>query len=412
MGKLGRYLRCTRGNTAVMFALAAVPMLLTAGVSIDMARANRSQAMLQVAADAAALAAAAKIDQGKFGGSSTNAIVASMVESYVMANNAGDAVDAINSIESSFDGKTGKLTVRIKGKINTSLMKLAGVDEMQIDAVAEVLVTQKALEVVLVLDNTGSMAGAKIDALKVAATNLTNSVFENAGPTSEVRMGVVPFSEYVNVGLGGNNGAWLDNTVMPAGAAWEGCVGSLASPQDESASGNSGGDQYTPMGGVNCVAPLLPLTTDKASVLGKISGMKAEGNTYIPAGLLWGWHVLNSDAPITGALTNADLAKINGTKAIVLMTDGANTISPSYPMHDGSDVGLANTLTASLCANAKAANIKVFAVTFELTDPTILDIMEDCANEPGMSFDASNGSALNSAFSDIAAQLAGIHLSQ
>jgi Flp pilus assembly protein TadG len=412
MGKIKGFLSDAKGNTAIIFALAAVPLLLAAGVSIDMARANRSQAMLQAAADAAALAAAASIESGKMNGNNISRAVATLVSDYVIANHATAAVDQIDGITAEFDKDNGELSVSVRGKMNTSLMKLAGIDKMDIVASSEVVVKQKALEVVLVLDNTGSMAGGKIAALKVAAANLTEAVFANVGPMSSVKVGVVPFSEYVSVGMGPTSGGWLDIDVVPTGSAWEGCVGSRPSPEDEIVDANNGSGKFNRVGGVNCVTPLLPLTDEKDTVLGKISAMGSEGDTYIPSGLLWGWHVLQAEEPISGALSDAQLTSINGTKAIVLMTDGANTISPAYPLHTGSNVAQANELTAQLCQNAKAANIKLFTVAFEVTDVAIKEILDTCATEPGMSFDAVNAEALNAAFSDIAEQLSSIHLSK
>jgi Flp pilus assembly protein TadG len=406
-----KFLRNSCGNTGIMFALAAVPMFLVAGASIDLARANRSQAMLQAAADAAALAAAANMEQGK-AGKNFNAAVSTLIHDYIIANNASEALDMMDGVDADFDNKTGKLSVKVRGKIKTSLMSLAGINQMDIIASSEVEVKEKALEVVLVLDNTGSMAGTKIAALKLAASELTESVFANVGPMSSVKIGVVPFSEYVNVNDADKSGGWLDNDVVPTGAAWEGCVGSRPSPENVSIQGGNGTSRYARVGGVACVTPLLPLTTEKTDVLSKINSMGSEGNTYIPGGLLWGWHVLNADKPIEGGLTASEMTKINATKALVLMTDGANTISPTYPMHAGTDVALTNQLTAQLCQNAKAANIQVFTVAFEVTDLIIKDILQACASDPTMAFDATNSEALGAAFGDIAQQLSSIHLSK
>ncbi len=49
---------------------------------------------------------------------------------------------------------------------------------------------------------------------------------------------------------------------------------------------------------------------------------------------------------------------------LVLMTDGENTISPTYPYHDGSNTTTANNLTRDICTNIKADNIEVFSIAF------------------------------------------------
>ena len=45
--------------------------------------------------------------------------------------------------------------------------------------------------------------------------------------------------------------------------------------------------------------PILPLTTDKASVVTMIQGLIAKGGTNILEGLMWGWRVLSPEAPFT-----------------------------------------------------------------------------------------------------------------
>ncbi len=60
------------------------------------------------------------------------------------------------------------------------------------------------------------------------------------------------------------------------------------------------------------------------------------GNTVIPAGLLWGWRVVSPGAPFTarGAYNDEKLVK-----AIVLLTDGENNVNRRANFHDKSSYG-------------------------------------------------------------------------
>jgi Putative Flp pilus-assembly TadE/G-like len=394
LGWLRKYLSNAAGNTAMIFALSAMPLVLAVGAAVDYSRATQAKAALQAAVDSAALgtsadsALVAQIMLGK-----GQAELKQRVENYLKANDALDVINSLDSITAEYDKKKQSVIVSVKGTLKTSLMTLAGVQNMDIGTTAEVGIGSNALEVALVLDNTGSMGGQKLADLKLA-------------------IGIVPFSEYVNIGVTTPTHGWLENFTYPAGSVWQGCVGSRPSPQDESiALGKL--DKYTPVGVPNCVIPMLRLTSDRSAIENKISEMAAQGNTYIPVGLLWGWNMLTEAHPLDDAMSASEMKKLGGRKAIVLMTDGANTISTDgSPLHDGSDVVKANNLTKKLCANAKADGVEIFTVAFQVNDSTIKKILDDCASKPEMAFDATNSVALKAAFLKIGQQLSTLHLSR
>jgi hypothetical protein len=106
----------------------------------------------------------------------------------------------------------------------------------------------------MVLDNTGSMSGSKITALKTAATAATEIIFNAGGSEPDaVKIGLVPFAATVNVGTGFDRAWWMDaNAQSPAhhhshtwnadinrwdlfdelNVDWAGCVESRAEPHD------------------------------------------------------------------------------------------------------------------------------------------------------------------------------------
>ncbi len=366
--KFKQFCQNNNGNTAIVFALAIVPLLLSVGVSVDMVRANRAQIRMQAAADAAALAAGAEVKEN--GVTSVNAVVTKLVADFATANDLYKSVDVIESVDTKIDKKTGKLMVTVKGKMKTSLMSMAGFATMDVNAKAEVGFSGASLEIALVLDNTGSMSGSKLSSLKNSARQLVQTIFDKQDNYETLKMAVVPFSEYVNVGLANAGAPWVSTSVT--GSPWEGCVGSPVSPQDESIVGVAA---YPRVGGVRCVSELLPLTNNRTLIESRLDAMVAEGATFIPAGITWGWHALTPTEPLSGGMTDSQMASKGGRKAMIIMTDGANTISPNAPFHNGADVTVANQLTTTVCANAKADNIQVFTVAFDLNNVTIKAIL-------------------------------------
>src|SRR5205085_12440039 len=63
-----------------------------------------------------------------------------------------------------------------------------------------------------------------------------------------------------------------------------------------------------------------------SSVKSKLAAMNAVGNTNIPIGLMWGWHLLSPNLPFADGVSysNPDTKKF-----LVLLTDGDNTNSES-----------------------------------------------------------------------------------
>ena len=69
---------------------------------------------------------------------------------------------------------------------------------------------------------------------------------------------------------------------------------------------------------------LLRLTNVKQDILNTIAGMSPSGNTVVPAGLSWGWHLLSPNGPFADGTPYSDASTV---KAIILLTDGENDVS-------------------------------------------------------------------------------------
>ncbi len=462
--KFLQYLKNSSGNVTMMLAFAIVPMALSAGAAIDIMRQNSTQTLLQAAADAAILA----------GGASkapTDAQAKQIVLDFVSANGGLDAVKSISNLDVTANTTTGIYTVNIKGQIDTGFMYLAGIPTMNVGAYAEITVPYQGAEIALVLDNTASMASeGRLDALKLAAKNLVTTVLSKKQASTYVKIGIVPFADYVDVGMANRNASWMNvpadstsvnpnvcdvsypnasssnchdaqgvwnndgvatpytyqvcdwvmgNPTTTCGPQtvthkWFGCVGSRNSPMDRGI-----GNSSTPYPGIQdtgCTAEITLLTDNQTTLNSAIDSMVAVGNTYIPAGLLWGWNLLDANEPITGAKSKAAMTAMRGTKTMVLMTDGDNTLSPGtgadYKYHWGTDVAQANTITAALCDNIKQDGINLYTVAFKVTNPTSKSLLESCASNSTQAFDAANDADLQAAFQTIADNLAALRLSK
>lgn len=449
------------GNTAIMFALALVPLLIGAGAAVDMVQTNQTLTVLQGAADAAAIA----------GGSSNltkESDLQKIVEDYVIANHGVSALDSLDKIASKLDTKTRTLTVTITGKRKTSLMHLAGINTMDLQASSEVKLGGDGLEIALVLDNTGSMnSGGRLPALKSAAKLLIDEVLKSKDSGGYVRVGVVPFSDYVNIGTSRRGKSWLDvddDKTVTGTACWDtwpdatkyncrqepdisdginlgttheacdwnggtkveqcgtvtntykwyGCVGSRPEPLDEELGTLS--TRYKGLVNYGCTGEIVELTDNKTKLNDTIDAMVATGETYIPAGLLWGWNMVDSEEPLTSAKSAADIKDMGGSKAIVLMTDGQNTLAPYSPNHWGgagaADWAKGDAKMATLCDNIKNSGVVIFTVAFMVTDPAAKSLMGQCASDASKVYNADSAAALADAFKEVGQSLTAMRISK
>jgi Flp pilus assembly protein TadG len=411
--------RNTSGNTALIFALGIIPLFVAVGAAVDTGRVIRAKTLLQGATDSAALAASASSQM-------TDAELLALANDYLAANGADRSLTSIKSVLTTADRMNGTFTVTMSGYVNTSLMAIVGVDTMAVTATTEVSAGSQAMEVALVLDNTGSMGGQKIADLITSATLLVDELSNGSNGYSTLKFGIVPFAQYVNVGPGNRTATWLDVPPQAGGNPWLGCVGSRNSPLDKTIVGI---DHYPGISTSNdaCPEPISPLTSNLSQIRAGIKKMNAGGYTYIPGGLLWGWNIIDETEPFTEAMSATQRRSVGGHRALVLMTDGENTVFPTYPDQVIIDkdpkspnydplwedhTAYSDQRTADLCTAIKADGIELFTVAFQVSAPNTIKMLDDCATSPAMSFDAQNGAALKAAFKEIATQLSTMHLSK
>lgn len=398
------FLRDLRGNVALMFGLIIFVVLCGAGIAIDLQRASLARAEINEAADASLLAAA------RYKSMNPNASAAELtaVARKIFDNGLNGRMKiSVDAFAIRFDSASELFALDVDATLDTLLMGVVGQKTVDIGTRAEArLGKPPLLEVALALDVTGSMKQhGKISALKRAAGDLIDTLFDMEG--ADVKMGIVPFAQYVNVDASNAGSGWVD---APKGA-WSGCVGSRAYPLNVQDTGYVA-SRVPGLSGVPCPTALLPLTADQTALRKKINSLSAQGWTYIPSGLAWGWRLLTPGEPFAQGISFAELAEKRGTKALILMTDGENTRAPDYPTHNSANENLADDLTRELCVNVKAQEIVVYTIAFEVSDPGIKDILEDCATAPSHYFDAANAGDLVAAFQTIGASLRNISLSK
>jgi Flp pilus assembly protein TadG len=174
----------------MMWGMIAAVLIGMIGLTIDFTRAQMIRARLQNAADGAALVAARGIDQTD---AQREAAALAFFES-----EAGDlAEDARFSIELLEDGT---YTIRVESDMPVSVARLISNEDWTIAVESDAVQSGVDLEVALVLDTTGSMAGTRIEDLRAAAIDLVDIVVRDEQSPFYSKVSLVPYSMAVNVG--------------------------------------------------------------------------------------------------------------------------------------------------------------------------------------------------------------------
>lgn len=196
-------IRNESGSVGVMFGGMIVVMIMLLGASIDFGKAFMTREGLQDALDSAALAAGRELETG---GLKEDAEAKARE---VFAANLPGGVSAFLTLVD-IDEESKQVTLQASTTLETSFVRIAGINALDIGAEAIVSTSGGSFEVALVLDGSGSMRGTHIEGLKSAAHGLVASLFGDKAVSNNVKIGVVPFAALVNVGPQNANAAWID----------------------------------------------------------------------------------------------------------------------------------------------------------------------------------------------------------
>jgi Flp pilus assembly protein TadG len=475
-----RFVTGNRGTTAIASAVGGAVFVGFAALAVDVGVAEYQRQSIQRAMDSALLSVVSTVKYDpKNLGPMQSAIQAYMAKSLPpeLAPNVSVSVNPKKigqelALEVSTTMPSSWLSAQILGGSS-------GSGSMSVTSLA--FDKSRPVELALVLDTTASMTGTKITALKKAATDLVNAVmaddqetkiavvpfgnYVNVGtsfrsaswlyipPEDTSTQTVCSMTRDI---IGSSNCRWVgyspictDGVCVPRPGGynvcnwvysapyqvcrpqkrnwiWQGCVGSRAYPlniRDTMPAGSALGNRHPGVLSVDDAStcrqnPITVLTSNKQTVLNAINALTLSGETYIPAGLFWGWNVLSSQEPFSEGAAD-DTGSI--PKIMVLMSDGWNTRSlssatylPSNELfvHNSTNRAQADQYTSELCENIKKDGVAVFTVALEVSDSAMIRRLRDCASRPELAFTAQSASQLTDVFGEIAMSLRELALGQ
>lgn len=162
---VSRFCRDRRGNVAIIFTIAAIPLMSAIGCGVDYSLATRMKAKLQTAADAASIAALSQKSPGFLAASlmTGNGSVANGVTdaNNVFDSNMNGIIGYQNLVRTSTVTKTGirlAASVSFTADVPTSFLKVIGYQQLTVTGVSSSAATLPPyLDFYLTLDVSGSM---------------------------------------------------------------------------------------------------------------------------------------------------------------------------------------------------------------------------------------------------------------
>lgn len=444
------------GVTAIVFALSVPMFIAAAGTAVDLAQAYNVKNRLGNALDKAALAAAST--------SGTSEEIEAQVTKFFDANYPDEKLGTPFDITVTLGENTVHVTA--SARVSTTFMSILGYDYLDVSAETEVVRELGGVEVVLVLDITGSMAGSKITALKNAVCNsgsttcktnsFLNIMFTRISDTDYIKVGIVPFSQSVNVGPYGlgvdTTGAAYgtafvskpstDDYITPASSIaysstgannnWMGCITERSYPLDttDDTSPNWGMYRYpricsrtrngrcqsysnnNPNTGCPS-AKVVPMTNNQSTLASAVYSLSTGGNTYGNVGMAWGYHLISHDVPFTEGV---NFSNNEWSKTVIMMTDGDNTTTTyaAYGYNASITTDDQDDRFLEVCDNMKADGITIYTISFDDgggISQSSKNMLETCASGADKYYDAGVDN-IGAAFEDIANHLSSLHITQ
>lgn len=437
--RLTTFRKDKRGNVAVIFAIAAVPMMAAVGCVIDYSRAASLRSRMQSAADAAALMVA------KDASDLTASQIQDRATKYFLANL--DAREAIGlKVKATYAPNAGNgasIDISATADIANQFAKFLNRDTLSVGTGSRATWGSARMRIALSLDVTGSMKDdGKIVALRDAVTKFINEMSSQSKNAGDVLISIVPFSKDVNVGTANKNANWLtfndwdEESGSCTGTTWfgleypipsfktktvcknsgykwkaynkkdwQGCVTDRNQPHDISSTpANSNDTDYRAEYYEACGPEMMGLSSNWTLLKAKVAALIPNGNTNQPIGIAMAWQTLLTTSPWPAPAKENDASYID---AIIHLSDGENT--ENRWSLSKSDI---DARQATLCNNAKSNKITLYMIQVNTDGQPKQSVMENCASSADKFYMLTSGSQTVATFSDISKKLSALRISK
>lgn len=401
-----------RGAVAIIFGFTLLGLIVAGGMAIDVARGVRLGSAMGAAVDAAVLAGVKGLRLQNM----TDAQVTNVVTTYFNKNIASGSLDVpkINSFNVTINRANSSVTLDVDAEIPTVLGQLAGINKISVPRRGVAIYQNKDIEIALQLDVTGSMAGGKLAALKLATKDLVDILIPDDLSLlngQKVRIGFAPYDAGVNAGPYAS--AINGGVAAPNNCVYERSNLTYQATEDFPTGGSVLKTKLDVPSGNNCSnAQILPMTTNKTLLKTTVDSYWTNSSTAGHLGTAFAWYLLSPQWATIWPTASQPVAYNTGTtsKIAILMTDGEyNTVGGDY---HSSNIVPSTNYAKDTCAAMKAKGITIYTVGFQLAPGLSTNTLQACASGTNKFYQAEDANSLRLAFQAIAQDIATIRLSE
>jgi len=432
INRIKEFSRDTRGNFALMFAIVGTVLLMSAAVSIDVARMFLYQNKLNFAVDAAALATTQGLTLGDIALEDAEDAVRKYLDANLDGRNLTDTNVKIDGIYVDPIARTVQIDAHTD--MPMSMAGVVGYENHRVEATSKAKFSNTEIEVAMALDVTGSMDSRisgtytkRITALKSAATLAVNTLLADDGTDNVIRVGLVPYSEAVNAapviddiettgltkrkcsGYGYSRTCWWETT-------YPDCVAERTGPEKHTDKFADATAKITSSDYSCPSAQIMPLTDNDTALNNRIDSFSTGGWTAGHIAIAWTYYMLsskwNAAWPDGSDVQDFDFPGVS--KYAIIMTDGEfNTVETEGEKGTSDGATSSRNYALGLCTAMKNNGIKVYSIAFG-AGTSAANLMKSCANTDTARttyfYNTSNQAELEAAFKQIADDIKGLRL--
>lgn len=390
------------GIVAPLFGLMLLVILLATGLSIDTARGWRASGLASSALDAAALVGAKALRTSDPTDAELTALVLDYFNQNIQQNSSIVVVDGI-TVSPNREENSVQLVANLR--VPTTVMAITGREHIDVRVNSTAVFDVRDVEVSMMLDVSGSMAGTKIEDLKAAARDLIEILLPTDTPHAN-KVAIAPFATAVNAGsLAGTVSRGTDSRGRSLAGRHTTCV--TERPGAEAFTDASPVIHKLNRRSASCpTAEIQPLTDDLDVLEEAVEDLSAAGMTAGHLGIAWASYLLSPNwaSVLPGDSEPVAYDNPRFRKVALLMTDGM--FNNFYESANGDSV----TQARAVCDSMKENGITIYTVGFQVP-PEVVPTLEYCATTPAHFYSAEDGEALRQTFQQIAKRLNGLRLS-